>query len=90
MPLAFGTAARNWDAALRAVVFPATDGARPVRCIVTADALSEHFGLDGLNEGDALRAFDRCRFAIEAAASRKYDRWRLAASGEVTLRKRDF
>lgn len=32
--------------------------------------------------GDAARHWD--------AASRKYNRWKLAASGEVTLRKRDL
>lgn len=90
MPLAFGNAQRSWDAALKAVVFPATDGGKPVRCVIGAGALVEHFGLNGATEADALRAFDRCRFAIEAAASRKYDRWKLAGSGEVTLRKRDL
>lgn len=90
MPLAFGDAARSWDATLNAVVFAASDGGKPVRCIVSADALAEHFGMTTADEANALRAFDRSRPTIEAAASRKYDRWKLAASGEVTLRKRDF
>jgi len=90
MPLQFGDATRAWDATLKAVVFPAKDGAQPVRCIVTADTLAEHFGLTKPEEMDALRAFDRSRPVIEAAAARKYDRWKLAGSGEVTLRKRDF
>jgi Protein of unknown function (DUF1488) len=90
MPLQFGDASRAWDAALKAVIFPAKDGNNPVRCIVGADTLAEHFGLAKEEEGDALRAFDRSRPVIEAAASRKYDRWKLAGSGEVTLRKRDF
>ena len=90
MPLQFGDASRGWDATLKAVVFPAKDGNNPVRCVVGAEALAEHFGLTTPEEGDALRAFDRSRPVIEAAASRKYDRWKLAASGEVILRKRDF
>lgn len=90
MPLAFGDAARHWDATLQAVVFAATDGGKPIRCMVTTEALAEHFGLTAAEEANALRAFDRSRFAIEAAASRKYDRWKLAASGEVTLPKRDL
>lgn len=90
MPLAFENAARSWDATLKAVVVAATDGGKPVRCIVTAEVLAEHFGLTTAEEADALRAFDRSRFAIEAALSRKYDRWKLAGSGEVTLRKRDI
>jgi uncharacterized protein DUF1488 len=90
MPLQFGDASRAWDATLKAVMFPAMDGREPVRCIMPAEALAEHFGLTKAEEGDALRAFDRGRPVIEAAASRKYDRWKLAGSGEVTLRKRDF
>jgi len=90
MPLSFGDATRNWDPAAKAVVFPATDGGRPIRCIVSADALTDHFGLSGMDEMNALRAFDRCRPTIEEAASRKYDRWKLAATGEVSLRSRDF
>lgn len=90
MPLAFGDAARSWDAAAKGVVFSASDGGKPVRCIVTAEALAEHFGLTTPDEMNALRAFDSCRPVIEQAASRKYDRWKLAAAGEVTLRKRDF
>ncbi len=90
MPLAFGDAARSWDAARKGVVFAAADGTAPVRCIVMADALADHFGLAAAEEANALRVFDRCRPVIEEAASRKYDRWKLAGSGEVTLRSRDF
>ncbi len=90
MPLAFGDATRTWDATLNGVVFPAKDGANSVRCIVSAEALAAHFGMTAADESNALRAFDRCRPVIEQAASRKYDRWKLAGSGEVTLRKRDF
>ncbi|HTP85197.1 MAG TPA: DUF1488 domain-containing protein [Alphaproteobacteria bacterium] len=90
MPLQFGDASRAWDATLKAVIFPAKDGNQPVRCIVGAESLAEHFGMAKPEEMDALRAFDRSRPVIEAAASRKYDRWKLAGSGEVSLRKRDF
>ena len=90
MPLAFGDAARSWDATAKAVNFSASDGTRPVRCTISADALADHFGLSGTDEMNALRAFDRCRPTIEEAASRKYDRWKLASTGEVTLRSRDF
>ena len=90
MPLTFGDASRSWDAAAQAVVFPAADGQRQVRCLIGAAALTQHFGLTGTDESAALRAFDRCRMVIEATASRKYDRWRLAAAGEVKLNPRDF
>ena len=90
MPLAFGDATRSWDATAQGVVFPAKDGNNPVRCVVSADALAAHFGMASADEMNALRAFDRCRPVIEQAAARKYDRWKLAGSGEVMLRKRDF
>jgi hypothetical protein len=90
MPLTYGTASRAWDAAARTVTFPAMDGKSPVRCIITAEALMESFGMAKMEELDALRAFDRSRMVIEEKASRKYDRFRLAGSGEVRLGKRDF
>lgn len=90
MPLIYGNASRTWDAAAKAVTFPAMDGKSPVRCIITAEALAEHFGMTKADELDALRAFDRSRMVIEEKASRKYDRFRLAGSGEVRLGKRDF
>jgi len=90
MPLSFPNAARSWDAAAKAVVFTGADGTKPVRCLINAEALTQHFGLTTVDEMNALRAFDRCRFPIEEMASRKYDRWKLAAAGEVSLRARDF
>ncbi len=89
MPLAFGDASRKWDAT-QGVIFPASDNGQPVRCVISVEALTEHFGLKTADEMNALRAFDSCRPVIEQAASRKYDRWKLQGSGEVTLRKRDF
>jgi Protein of unknown function (DUF1488) len=90
MPLTFQNAARSWDADQKVVVFAGSDGPKAIRCMIATDALTDHFGLTTPDEMNALRAFDRCRFAIEEAASRKYDRWKLAAAGEVSLRSRDF
>lgn len=90
MPLSFTESTRAWDAGNSVVTFPASDGGKPVRCAIGVAALQEHFGLTGIDEMSALRAFDRCRSVIEAGAARKYDRWKLAATGEVSLRARDF
>ena len=91
MPLSFPNATRNWDAAAKAVVFPAIDGTKAVRCLVTVDALIEHFGAPRGADGDhAVRAFDRCRPVIEETAFLKYARRRLEANGDVKLGPGDF
>jgi hypothetical protein len=91
MPLTFPNASRSWDAAAKAVAFPATDGPKQVRCLVTLDALVEHFGAARNADGDqAIRAFDRCRPVIEEQAFLKYARRRLEANGDVKLGPRDF
>lgn len=62
-----------------------------MRCLITLDALTAHFGAPRNADGDqAIRAFDRCRPVIEEQALAKHARRRLEPSGEVKLGPRDF
>lgn len=73
------------------MTFPAADGSKAVRCLVTLDALIEHFGAARNADGDqAIRAFDRCRPVIEESALLKYARRRLEANGDLKLGVKDF
>ena len=91
MPLQFSDAKRDWDAAQKAVSFSGSDNGKPVRCLVTLDALVTHFGAPRNADGDqAIRAFDRCRPVIEEQALMKHARRCLEPTGEVKLGPRDF
>lgn len=64
--------APHHDAATEgAIRFPMTNGQRVIACEIDADVLREQFGDDG---ADSLDVFLQHRAAIEAAASRAYDR----------------
>lgn len=64
--------APHHDAATEgAIRFPMTNGQRVIGCEIDADLLRQQFGADGT---DPLDVFLRHRAAIEAAASRAYDR----------------
>lgn len=91
MPLNFPDAARSWDPTAKAVVFSAADGAKPIRCLVTLEALIAHFGAARNADGDqAIRTFDRCRPVIEEQAFLKFARRRLEPNGDLKLGPRDF
>ncbi len=91
MPLQFSDAKRDWDPAQKAVSFSGNDNGKPVRCLITLDALVMHFGAPRNADGDqAIRAFDRCRPVIEEQALVKHARRRLEPTGEVKLGARDF
>ncbi len=90
MPLYMPGKSEVWDAARRAVAFPAEDAAEgiPVVCAISEDALVGHFGALAGDTANLLDAFRRYRPAIETAASRKYDA--AAKPKTVILESADF
>jgi hypothetical protein len=50
------------------LAFTAIVDGEPVQCVITGEALEDHFGAASLRESDLLAAFDAHRSAIERAA----------------------
>jgi len=69
-------------------IFWGEDGEKRVRCVVSREALEDHF-----SDGDRLRpdaAFRAHRAEIEAFASLKYARGQLEPDGSILIRTRDL
>jgi len=66
------------------VIFWGEDGKKRVRCVISREALDDHF-----SEGDRLRpeaAFEKSRAAIEALARKKYLLDRTESDGSILIR----
>jgi hypothetical protein len=69
------------------ITFQAIVDGRSRRCLVTEEALIDHFGASSFEPASLQQAFDSNRGAIEAIAE---DRLRTGATGDVLLRTQDF
>jgi transcriptional regulator with XRE-family HTH domain len=70
------------------VIFWGQDGATRVRCLISREALDDHF-----SDRDKLRpeaAFQKHRAEIEAFARRKYLTGQLESDGSIVIRTGDF
>ena len=86
----FPKAAPQWSSGRFSVQFFALVDKRVVQCLVSLEALWDHFGVREPNPDEAVRAFLDHRESIEQAARRKIE---AAAGGnvsEVVLRPEDF
>ena len=84
--LSFPDKAHRTDTA-RGAIFWGEDGKKRIRCIISREALGDHF-----SDGDRLRpdaAFQANRAEIEALANRKYVRGRLEPDGSIIIRTED-
>jgi len=77
----------NYNFDLGAVVFYGQDGDTRVRCLISREALDDHFGGDGR---DKLTVFRANRMAIEEKARRKYLAGRTEPDGSVLIRTGDL
>jgi hypothetical protein len=69
------------------ITFQAIVDGRARRCLVTEEALIDHFGASEFEPSTLQQAFDSNRGTIEAIAA---DRLRTGATGDVLLRTQDF
>ena len=72
----------------RGAIFWGKSGKKRVRCVISREALDDHF-----SDGDRLRpdaAFRARRADIEALASRKYARGQLEPDGSIIIRTEDI
>jgi hypothetical protein len=69
------------------ITFQAIVDGRSRRCLVTEEALVDHFGASEYEPSTLQQAFDSNRGTIEAIAA---DRLRTGATGDVLLRTQDF
>ena len=69
------------------LAFQAIVDGRARRCLVTEEALIDHFGAAAFEPSSLQQAFDSHRGTIEAIAE---DRLRTGAAGDVLLRTQDF
>ena len=72
----------------RGTIFWGEDGKKRVRCIVSREALDDHFSDGDRLEPDA--AFQAHRAEIEAFANRKYGRGQLEPDGSIIIRTDDL
>jgi len=74
--------------ATRGAIFWGEDGKKRIRCIISREALDDHF-----SDGDRLKpdsAFQAHRAEIEAFADRKYGRGQLEPDGSIIIRTEDL
>ncbi len=86
--LVFPDTEHRTDTARDAIVFWGRDGEKRVLCIISREALDDHF-----SDGDKLRpdaAFQTHRAEIEAFASHKYSLGQLEPDGSVLIRTGDL
>jgi Fic family protein len=72
----------------RGAIFWGEDGAKRVRCIISREALDDHFSDRGRMRPDA--AFPAHRTEIEAIANRKYARGQTEPDGSIIIRTGDL
>jgi hypothetical protein len=85
--LRFAEKEENYNFDLGAVVFCGQDGDIRVRCLISREALDDHFGGDGR---DKLTVFRANRMAIEEKARQKYLAGRTEPDGSVLIRTGDL
>lgn len=69
------------------ISFPAEVDGAPRRCLVSEEALQDHFGADGIDDRLLTEYFEANRGAIETVAA---DKIRNGAVGDVVLGTKDF
>jgi hypothetical protein len=79
-----------YDIDRMSVAFPADVGDQRIVCMISVEALEDHFGLPNANPDDAVRAFKASRPRIEEKAAQMIDTGRLEGDGKVLLRSTDF
>lgn len=82
MTISFPEGPLVYDGDRLALVFTAKSNNDDVECVITAEALEDHFGAESAREPDLIAAFEAHREAIEKAAARLIDETKSAA---VTL-----
>lgn len=87
--LSFETETYRWDFERHALAFVAHDGPKRVLCLISGEALEDHFGAVGEREGMEA-AFIGHRDAIEGKARQLYRAGRVDEQGRVLLRSADF
>lgn len=70
MKVSFPATPPRYNADDLELTFAATADGTPIDCVITAEALEDHFGAASPREPDLVAAFDAHRPAIEAAAVR--------------------
>jgi hypothetical protein len=86
MPLTFAALPGSWDGFLKAVDFAAADGATPVLCAVSQEALEDLAHKVDMNPEDCVATFERHRAAIERKAAALYESGRVRAGAVVVVR----
>lgn len=89
MNLIFADTPPQYDSSREAVRFLGEALGHPVRCAVSREALSDHFGSDEHGKQGALAAFHRNRAKIERMVKAKYLSWPVEGWDSVLLTSAD-
>jgi hypothetical protein len=76
-----------YDFSTTSIAFPVVVDGSQRRCLVTEEALTDHFGATGIDQAHLQEVFEANRDRIEAVAEARV---RGGATGDVLLRSRDF
>jgi hypothetical protein len=87
--LHFAESTHAWDFDRYAMRFTGYDGGRRVVCMISGEALQDHFGAIDIREGMEA-AFLRNRKRIEERARELYRAGKIDDQGRVLLRSVDF
>lgn len=79
MTISFPEGPPVYDGDQLALIFTAKANGEDVECLITAEALEDHFGAQSAREPDLRAAFDAHRDAIEKAAARLIEETNAAA-----------
>ncbi len=85
--LVFPAPEERYDTSRNVVVFWGQDRTQRIRCVISREALDDHFHGDNRNK---LEVFHENRLAIEDIARRKYLRGHVESDGTVLLRTADI
>jgi hypothetical protein len=87
MDISFPHKKSTHDARTTSVAFPVLVNGHTRRCLVTEEALLDHFGANSMESSHLEQVFESHRDEIEAIAQQRF---LSGATGDVFLRTQDF
>jgi hypothetical protein len=89
LDLKFSASSSRYDSDRDIVEFSGEAGSQTVRCAISREALSDHFGADGMGKDGRLKVFRDKRSVIEGMARTKYLAWPVENVGSVLIKTDD-
>lgn len=89
LALTFDAPAMRYDAVHGVVRFDARTAREPVSCMISREALDDHFGTDGMTAAERVARALEQRPVLERLAAWKFSQWPIEKTGQVLVKTGD-